>query len=116
MIIIDECVPRRYLRLLREWGYEVEFASSQLPPDAPDADMIALAKRLNAILLTVDLDFASILDYPPANFTGIIVLRYDGQLEADLDKTLETALREIGLAAFQGALVVISAGRYRVRR
>ena len=75
-IVLDHCVPRRYQRLLSGWGYEAELSSAHIPQDAPDTDVIALAQRLEAVLLTVDLDFANILDYPPADYGGIIVLRY----------------------------------------
>ena len=76
MILLDNCIPRRYLRLLGEWGYDAILMTEYLPHDAPDTHVIGLAVDIDAVLLTVDLDFSNILDYPPNDYQGIIVLRY----------------------------------------
>jgi predicted nuclease of predicted toxin-antitoxin system len=112
MILLDHCVPRRYLRLLREWGYDTALITEHIPADAPDADVLMLASVLDAVLLTVDLDFANILDYPPSDYGGIVVLRYRIEDEAELDTTLKSALEDLDL---RGVLVIVSPGRYRVR-
>ncbi len=115
MILLDHCVPRRYLSLVRDWGYQTSLITDHIPADSPDADVIALAKRLDAVLLTVDLDFANILDYPPAGYGGIVVLRYHIQDEAELDTTLQFALADLYRDDLRGVLVIVSTGRYRVR-
>ena len=115
-LVLDDCVPRRYQRLLAAWDYEVELSSAHIPPDAPDTDVIALAQKLDAALLTVDLDFANILDYPPSDYGGIIVMRYQTEDEAKLDTTLRTALADLYRDDLRGALVIVSPDRYRVRR
>ena len=73
-LLLDHNIPRKYTRLLQEWGYESSFLDEHTAADADDADVIALAQKLDAVLLTADLDFANILDYPPADYAGIIVL------------------------------------------
>lgn len=116
MILLDNCVPRRYLRLLKQWNYVAELSSAHIAPDAPDTDVIALAQELDAVLLTIDLDFSNILNYPPADYGGIMVMRYRIVDEAEVDKTLETALSDLYRDDLRGALVIISPGRYRIRR
>jgi predicted nuclease of predicted toxin-antitoxin system len=116
MLLLDNCVPRRYVRLLESWGYSAGVTSAHIEPDASDAEVIALAHDLDAVLLTVDLDFSNILDYPPAQHDGIIVLRYQVQDEAELDAALKAALDEYYRDGFRQALVIVSPGRYRVRR
>jgi predicted nuclease of predicted toxin-antitoxin system len=115
-LVLDHCVPRRYHRLLSSWNYRVEFSSAHLSQDAPDKEVIALARRLDAALLTVDLDFANILEYRPADYQGIIVLRYQVDEEAELDAALKSMLADLYRDALRGALVIVSPGRYRVRR
>lgn len=115
-ILIDACVPHRYLRLLREWGIASELSSDHLEKGAPDSDVILLAARMQATLLTVDLDFANILDYPPSDHHGIIVLRYQPDQESQMDATLKTALKDLYPDGLGKVLVVISPGRYRVRK
>ncbi|MBZ0275162.1 MAG: DUF5615 family PIN-like protein [Anaerolineae bacterium] len=115
MILLDHCVPRRYLGLLRGWGYQVDLITDHIPANSPDTEVIALAGRLDATLLTIDLDFANILDYPPANYGGIIVLRYHIQDEAEIDITLQSALSDLYRDDLRSILVIVSPGRYRVR-
>lgn len=115
MILLDHCVPRRYLRLLREWGYDATLMTEHIPADSPDTDVITLAGELDAVLLTIDLDFANILDYPPSSYSGIVVMRYHIQDEAELDHTLKSAMDDLYRDNLRGVLVIVSPGRYRVR-
>ncbi len=115
MILLDHCVPRRYLRLLHEWGYSVALMSAYIPADAPDTDVMALAGKLDAVLLTADLDFANILDYPPANYDGIVVMRYRAEDETGIDHTLKSMLDDLYRDNLRGLLVIVSPSRYRVR-
>ena len=116
MILLDNCVPRRYLNLLRKWNYGVVLMSESIPHDAPDPQVIGLAIELDAVLLTVDLDFSNILDYPPQNYQGIIVLRYQVGDESDLDKTLKTSLDDLYRDKLRGCLVIVNSKRDRLRR
>lgn len=115
MILLDHCVPRRYLRLLGEWGYDATLMSEHISADAPDVEVIALAHRLDAVLFTVDLDFANILDYPPADYGGIIVLRYEIEREVELDATLKSAMSDLYRDDLRRTLVIVAPGRYRIR-
>jgi hypothetical protein len=116
MILLDHCVPQRYLRLVREWGYTATPMSDYIPADSPDSDVLSLATRLDAVLLTIDLDFGSILDYPPVEYGGIIVMRYQVKDESALDSTLHSLLTDLYRDNLRGILVVVTTGRYRVRK
>ena len=50
-----------------------------LPTDAPDPMVIAKAQELDAILLSLNGDFADIVAYPPAKFGGIIAMQVRNQ-------------------------------------
>jgi predicted nuclease of predicted toxin-antitoxin system len=115
MILIDHCVPRRYIKLLTEWGYHVETSTAHIGANAEDQKVIGLASQLDAILLTVDMDFASIIDYPPSNYEGIIVVRYSLETQVNLDVTLKQALDELYRNDLRRVLVIVTASRYRVR-
>ena len=89
--------------------------SEYIAPDSPDPDVIALTTQFDAILLTIDLDFANILDYPPAKYGGIIVLRYAIVYEAQLDTTLKIALEDLSREDIRGTLIIVTSQRYRIR-
>lgn len=115
-ILLDHCVQRRYLRLLREWGYDVQLLGDHIPVDSSDPDVLKLAAKLDAVLLTDDLDFSDIRAYPPQDYGGLIVMRYTAQDEAALDQTLKSALTDLYREGLRGVLVIVAANRYRIRR
>lgn len=65
---------------------------------------------------TIDLDFSNILDYPPKDYEGIVVLRYKITDEADIDTMLKTALEDLSREDLRGVLLIVSPSRYRLRR
>lgn len=115
-ILIDHCVPGVFLRVRREWGFEANSLKKYINPDADDPDVISLAQSLDAVLLTVDMDFSNILNYPPQNYQGIVVIRYQAEQEEESIATLKSALHDLYRDELRKALVVITANRYRVRR
>lgn len=116
IILLDHCVPRRYMRLLGEWGYQAAASTEHIAQDAQDSEVIALAQTLDAALLTIDMDFANILEYPPAKYGGIVVLRYKIEDEAEVDTSLRAALDDLHPDELRKTLVIVSPGRYRIRR
>jgi predicted nuclease of predicted toxin-antitoxin system len=114
MILLDHCVPQRYLDSLRDWGYQADLSVSYIPENAPDGAVIALATQLDAVLLTTDLDFSNITNYPPQQYQGIILLR-DKFRDVIANGTLKTVLTDLYRDKLRHTLIVISRGRYRIR-
>lgn len=115
-LLLDHNVPAKFARLLNEWGYEASRLTDHLAPDTEDVDVIALAQTLDAILLTIDLDFANILDYPPQGYVGIVVMRYQADTENAVIATLRQALDDCYRDDLRGVLVIVEPTRYRIRR
>lgn len=57
----DHCVSNAIMRTLREAGHEVLRLRDHLPVESPDAAVIAMAQQLDAILLSLNGDFADIV-------------------------------------------------------
>jgi predicted nuclease of predicted toxin-antitoxin system len=74
-LFADHCVSNTIMQTLREAGREVVRLREQLPIESPDADVIAKAQQLDAILLALNRDFADMVTYPPAAYQGIIALQ-----------------------------------------
>lgn len=115
MILLDNCVAGRYVRVLREFGYVAERSVKYLSDDADDKAVIDIATQLDAVLLTTDMDFSNILIYPPEKYQGIIIMRYKASDEGLLDIILKTVLTTHYRDDLRGKLVIISNGRYRIR-
>ena len=72
---VDQCVPLSVSESLRRAGHLAEILRDHLPINAKDPDVIAYAQSLDAVLVTLNGDFADIINYPPARFGGIVALQ-----------------------------------------
>ncbi|MEQ8386383.1 MAG: DUF5615 family PIN-like protein [Coleofasciculus sp. A1-SPW-01] len=78
---VDQCVPSSISQILHDADYKVLLLRDYIAIDSPDNVVIAKAQQLDAILVSLNGDFADIVSYPPANYRGIgrIAMRpYDG--------------------------------------
>jgi predicted nuclease of predicted toxin-antitoxin system len=115
MILVDHCVPRIFHRFVKEWGYPATLLHEHISPNSPDPDVLAITQQLDAVLLTADMDFSNILRYPPRDYKGIIVIRYQAQDEGKSLITLKQVLQDLYRDQLRGVMVTITAGRYRIR-
>ena len=81
-LFIDQCVPRSVSQSLKNAGHEVELLRSHLPINARDSDVIKCAQSIEGILVTLNGDFADIINYPPALFGGIVALQVKNHPES----------------------------------
>lgn len=117
MILCDHCVPGKFARFLREQGFTVVTVAEQLAPGASDSEVLALAQQMDAVLLTVDLDFADITIYPPTTLPGVIVMRAKRrQDEEAVMAVLLDCLKSLYRDGLRASLVVVNPQGYRVRR
>lgn len=91
---------------------------NHLPTDAPDPDVIAEAQRLDAVLVTLNGDFADLVAHPPEHYGGIIALQVRNRPEAV--PALTTRLLDLLRAHphpgdFAGKLFLVEPHRVRVR-
>jgi predicted nuclease of predicted toxin-antitoxin system len=115
----DHCVSNAIMLTLREGGHEVVRLREQLPVESPDAIVIAKAQQLDAILLSLNGDFADIVAYPPADYQGIIALqvRNHPEIIPQLMKRLQDYLSSHADGEYyRGKLLVVEVHRIRVRQ
>jgi predicted nuclease of predicted toxin-antitoxin system len=60
------------MQTLDDAGHEVLRLRDHIPPDSVDPVVISKAQELNAILVSLNGDFADIVTYPAENYKGII--------------------------------------------
>lgn len=72
---LDENLGRRGHALLRDAGHNVSTVPLQGLEGAIDDVLIEVCRVEKRILVTLDLDFANPVHYPPKKYAGIIVLR-----------------------------------------
>ena len=114
----DHCVSTLMINTLRNNGHVVLRLKNHLPVESPDSTVIAKAQEVEAILLSLDGDFADIVAYPPARFKGIIGLQVRNHPEVT-DLIMERLLGYLGthplMDHYRGKLLVVEADRIRSR-
>ena len=76
---IDENLPPEAAMLLREAGPDALTVWDQGMQGATDRVLMDVCRQETRSLLTLDLDFADIRRYPPADHPGIIIFRLKTQ-------------------------------------
>jgi Domain of unknown function (DUF5615) len=115
----DHCVSNAIMQTLRDAGHDVLRLWDQLPVESPDPVVIAKAQELDALLLSLNGNFADIVNYPPANYQGIIALQVRNHPE--IIPLLMARLRDYLLLHsdrqyYRGKLLVVEVHRIRVRQ
>ena len=72
---LDENLGERGRKMLVAAGHDVSTVTLQRMESEPDITVIETCRREGRALVTLDLDFANILAYPPAGLPGIVVIR-----------------------------------------
>ena len=89
-----------------------------LPVESPDAIVIAKAQEVNAILLSMNGDFADIVTYPPQNHKGIVALQMRNHAEV-VDALMSRLIKFLTLysdvGSFRRKLIVVEVNRIRIR-
>lgn len=114
--LIDENMPRSTARLLEHAGYIARDVRDIGYNATPDSEIFQFAQSIGAAIITRDIGFGSILDYPLGTHAGIVVLRIPthittNQLNSMLLGTIEDFADDISA----GSLVIIESGRTRIR-
>ena len=112
---LDENLPTRVEPALRAQGHDVETAVSEDLSGAVDPRLLAACIAEDRILVTLDLDFADIREYPPGSHRGVWVLR---PAQQTFDAVLNLVLAGVRLAGVERTadqLWVIDERRVRIR-
>ena len=115
-LLADHCVWGKTIRLLRQSEHAVTTLKELGKEAASDDEVLEIAKELDAVLVTNDLDFGNIQLYPPSSHEGIIVLRLNHRTELQVHQNLLDFLRQTNREEIRGALVIINPRGCRIRR
>ena len=115
----DHCVSKFITASLQGAGHQVLRLKDEMTAESPDSAVIVKAQELDAILLSLDGDFADIVVYPPAHFKGIVALQVQNHPEIT-PHLIERLNRYLELHPtmnhYQGKLIVVEVSRIRIRQ
>jgi predicted nuclease of predicted toxin-antitoxin system len=112
---LDENLGSRSARLFPGAGHDVETVFTEGLGGARDELVFETCVRENRCLLTLDLDFADVLRFPPHKAAGIAVLRLPKRASLRLlEKFVRDLLSMLDAEPITGRLWIVEAGRIRV--
>jgi hypothetical protein len=104
--------------MLAAAAHDVIRLRDYLPTDAIDPLVIRTADELDAVLVSLNGDFADITAYPPANYRGIIALQVRNRPQAIVpitERLLAYLDRNPARRDMDGMLLLVEPHRIRVR-
>jgi len=111
---LDENLGRAAVTLFEQAGLEVATVHGEGMTSANDKDLVAKAALEQRCLVTLDLDFANVLLFPPRDYCGIAVLRLPSKLRSsDLLTACSTLITGLCRAEISGRLWIVEPGRIR---
>lgn len=114
--LVDESVPVSAGAVLGDAGHSVRHVIDVGLRGAPDEAIFAQAQEEGSIIVTRDLGFGNLLDYPLGTHAGIIVLRLPSTYTArQIRDTLRTFIASVEPDVLRNALAIVEPGRYRMR-
>lgn len=72
---LDENMPSESVAILQSAGWQCATVYDEALGGAEDTRVSEVCRAEDRVLFTIDLDFADIRAYPPAEYEGIVVLR-----------------------------------------
>jgi predicted nuclease of predicted toxin-antitoxin system len=112
---LDENMPEEAADLLRDAGHDVRTALSQQLGGRPDPHLVNACISEARALVTLDVGFADILAYPPAEHPGFVVLRLSNQALPAVLRALRSAIRLLEREQLPGHLWIVDEARIRIR-
>jgi len=116
--LIDENLPRGVGNLLRQYGHEaIDIRDTELR-GADDAHIAAYAQKQRLCLLSCDIGFGDIRNYPPGEYFGLLILRLPAKATSVTILTLLNGflMQSKVVDQLSGKLAVIEIGRARIRK
>jgi predicted nuclease of predicted toxin-antitoxin system len=94
--------------------HDVDTVQDEGLSGASDDRLIAACQLEGRALITLDLDFASIVSYPPAQFAGIVVLRLAVQAPTSIAAALGQVVALLDREPLSGRLWIVEDNRIRI--
>ncbi len=112
---LDENLPLE-AEFLQSLGYDAVTATMQGLNGLRDPVIAAKCKDEGRIIVTIDLDFSDIRKYPPADFSGIIVLRFSKQGFEPIMRAFSRIIEYLESEPLDHHLWILTERRLRIRK
>lgn len=113
--VTDEDVPPSIARVLRDAGFDTLDVRDVGLRGQSDSVIFDYAQRENRLLITCDMGFANILNFPPSENHGILIVRVPDSEPVDVfNREVLHAVQEVG-DNLARRLAIVEIGKVRLR-
>jgi len=112
---VDENLPVEVAVLLAHAGHDAHTVDQEDLSGSPDEDLLSVARQEGRVLITLDLDFSNIYDYPPGSNYGLVVLRLRNQAKPNVLRRIRSLLPLFDRQSPERQLWIVEKDRVRVR-
>ena len=112
--LADENTPRQIIERLRREGHQI-ISIAELTPGISDENVLEIANRDGAILITADTDFGELIFRQSRASVGVILTRL-GELSPAQRAEVISSVIKTHQNELKRAFTVIAPGRVRIRR
>ncbi len=115
--LLDENLPLSFVDALTHLGFLADHVINVGLRGKSDQEIAEYAKQNQAIIITKDIEFESLLLYPKGSHYGIIVLRIPFFFKKEqIFQTLNDFLTSTQSEDLIKSVVIVQVGRYRIRK
>ncbi|PIX20853.1 MAG: hypothetical protein COZ70_01515 [Deltaproteobacteria bacterium CG_4_8_14_3_um_filter_51_11] len=112
-LVADESCDFAVVRALRDAGMDV-LAIAEVSPTLTDIEVLKIAAREGAILLTEDKDFGDWVFAHRESVESVVLMRFPGAMRKQMARAAVEIISEHG-SQLKGSFVVLEPGRARIR-
>ena len=111
---LDENADPRWREPLEQAGHWVSTVAEESLGGSSDDVLAETCRELGLCLITADLDFSQIMNYPPDRYAGIIVLRHPRPTLAGMRDLVRQVATAVEQESPVGQLWIVEPGRIRI--
>ncbi len=112
---VDENLPPEIADMLIQAGHDATTALQEGLGGVADPAIAEACRTERRSLVTLDLDFADIREYPPGSLPGIIVMRLESQDKTSVIGTFSDVVPHLLVDEVIGRLWIVEPDRIRIR-
>lgn len=112
---IDENLPAELAAMLVEAGHDAVTVYDQNLEGEPDNVVSKVCQMEKRAVVTLDVGFSNVYEYPPDEYLGIIVLRSRNQDKISILNTFRKALPLLESEPLVGKLWIVDEKKVRIR-
>jgi predicted nuclease of predicted toxin-antitoxin system len=114
---LDENFGTRTQQIFAQFGHDVHTVRQESLQGTSDRHLYEICKIEKRCLVTLDLDFTDVINFPPQQTGGIVVIRVPRNPTLKLlERLIRQLLQTVEQEPFEGNLWIVEVGRIRIHQ